>query len=220
VYLHNILILLGVLIPSILFYLAAARLEPSISNLTSLVFIIVSSAAGILASTYLGESSSWHIGFVSSFCIAFLIIMFKSINAINVLNILSPLVCIGYAIIRVGCFMAGDGSYGVTTSLPWGMSYPNGSVPVTLTVHPTSLYEILTFGPIGVLFFIHLVFFEKDLSYFSLLCITLAPIHFIIESLRLRTVVSLGLNAPQIIDIFFFTLGLLLIYSTSSKSPN
>src|SRR5205823_1740596 len=42
---------------------------------------------------------------------------------------------------RIGCFLSGDGDYGIPTSLPWGMSFPNGVVPTTERVHPTPLYE-------------------------------------------------------------------------------
>src|SRR5260370_11131931 len=61
---------------------------------------------------------------------------------------------LGYAIGRIGCLLSGDGDYGVPTSLPWGMSFPNGIVPTTETcgqwgaaadcrVHPTPIYEVL-----------------------------------------------------------------------------
>jgi phosphatidylglycerol:prolipoprotein diacylglycerol transferase len=54
----------------------------------------------------------------------------------------SPAAAIGYGIGRIGCFLSGDGDYGTPTSLPWGMSFPNGLVPTTQRVHPTPLYEL------------------------------------------------------------------------------
>src|SRR5262249_25137350 len=39
------------------------------------------------------------------------------------------------------CLLSGDGDYGMPTSLPWGLSFPNGVVPTTQRVHPTPLYE-------------------------------------------------------------------------------
>jgi phosphatidylglycerol:prolipoprotein diacylglycerol transferase len=53
----------------------------------------------------------------------------------------SPAAAVGYAIGRIGCLLSGDGDYGVPTTLPWGMSFPNGVVPTTEHVHPTPLYE-------------------------------------------------------------------------------
>jgi len=49
----------------------------------------------------------------------------------------------GYGIGRIGCLISGDGDYGIPTSLPWGMSFPNGIVPTTQRVHPTPIYEFL-----------------------------------------------------------------------------
>jgi phosphatidylglycerol---prolipoprotein diacylglyceryl transferase len=55
----------------------------------------------------------------------------------------SPAAALGYGIGRIGCFLSGDGDYGVPTSLPWGMSFPNGLVPTTQRVHPTPIYELI-----------------------------------------------------------------------------
>jgi phosphatidylglycerol---prolipoprotein diacylglyceryl transferase len=59
------------------------------------------------------------------------------------LDVASPAAAIGYGIGRIGCLISGDGDYGVPTSLPWGMSFPNGLVPTTQRVHPTPIYEFL-----------------------------------------------------------------------------
>src|SRR6266704_3195961 len=61
--------------------------------------------------------------------------------ALVILDTCSPAATVGYAIGRIGCLLSGDGDYGVPTTLPWGMSFPNGVVPTTEHVHPTPLYE-------------------------------------------------------------------------------
>jgi phosphatidylglycerol---prolipoprotein diacylglyceryl transferase len=55
----------------------------------------------------------------------------------------SAAAAIGYGVGRIGCLLSGDGDYGVPTSLPWGMSFPNGLVPTTERVHPTPIYELI-----------------------------------------------------------------------------
>lgn len=55
----------------------------------------------------------------------------------------SAAAAIGYGVGRIGCLLSGDGDYGVPTSLPWGMSFPNGLVPTTVRVHPTPIYELI-----------------------------------------------------------------------------
>jgi phosphatidylglycerol:prolipoprotein diacylglycerol transferase len=59
------------------------------------------------------------------------------------LDVASPAAALGYGVGRIGCLISGDGDYGIPTSLPWGMSFPNGLVPTTQRVHPTPIYEFL-----------------------------------------------------------------------------
>jgi phosphatidylglycerol---prolipoprotein diacylglyceryl transferase len=92
------------------------------------------------------------------------------------LDAASPAAALGYGIGRIGCLISGDGDYGIPTSLPWGMSFPNGIVPTTERVHPTPIYEFLvaaliawilwrlgarglkTHAPNGIIFAVYLVF--------------------------------------------------------------
>jgi phosphatidylglycerol:prolipoprotein diacylglycerol transferase len=64
------------------------------------------------------------------------------IGGLRILDLSAPAAAIGYGIGRIGCFLSGDGCYGIATTLPWGMSFPNGVVPTTQRVHPTPLYEL------------------------------------------------------------------------------
>lgn len=55
-------------------------------------------------------------------------------------DLLAPPIAVGIAIGRVGCFLEGlpDHTYGVATSLPWGIDFGDG-----IRRHPTQLYECL-----------------------------------------------------------------------------
>jgi phosphatidylglycerol:prolipoprotein diacylglycerol transferase len=59
------------------------------------------------------------------------------------LDLAAPAAAVGYGVGRLGCLTSGDGDYGIPTSLPWGMSFPNGLVPTTQRVHPTPIYELI-----------------------------------------------------------------------------
>jgi phosphatidylglycerol:prolipoprotein diacylglycerol transferase len=71
------------------------------------------------------------------------------IGALRTLDLAAPAAAIGYGIGRIGCFLSGDGCYGIPTKLPWGMSFPNGIEPTFVRVHPTPLYELAAGLAIG-----------------------------------------------------------------------
>jgi phosphatidylglycerol:prolipoprotein diacylglycerol transferase len=58
-----------------------------------------------------------------------------------------PLV-VGTVVGRIGCFLAGlhDGTYGVSTSLPWGVDFGDG-----IARHPTQVYDMLFALAMGAL---------------------------------------------------------------------
>jgi len=64
------------------------------------------------------------------------------IGALRILDLAAPAAAIGYGVGRIGCFLSGDGCYGIPTNLPWGMAFPNGIEPTFVRVHPTPLYEL------------------------------------------------------------------------------
>jgi phosphatidylglycerol---prolipoprotein diacylglyceryl transferase len=67
----------------------------------------------------------------------------QSLSVLTIFDAGSPAAALGYGVGRIGCFLSGDGDYGIPTSLPWGMSFPNGLVPTTQRVHPTPIYELI-----------------------------------------------------------------------------
>ena len=67
------------------------------------------------------------------------------IGPLRTLDLAAPAAAVGYGIGRIGCFLSGDGCYGLETNLgfPWGMSFPNGiePTPYGVRVYPTPLLE-------------------------------------------------------------------------------
>src|SRR5450432_1202457 len=84
---------------------------------------------------------AWFGGFLGGLIALIILARYLKIPLLEFLDICSPAAAVGYAIGRIGCLLSGDGDYGMPTSLPWGMSFPNGVVPTTQRVHPTPLYE-------------------------------------------------------------------------------
>lgn len=67
----------------------------------------------------------------------------RKITLLDLLDAGSAAAALGYGLGRIGCFLSGDGDYGIPTSLPWGMSFPHGLVPTAQRVHPTPIYELI-----------------------------------------------------------------------------
>ena len=73
------------------------------------------------------------------------------IGALRTLDLAAPAAAVGYGIGRIGCFLSGDGCYGIDikplhlfglTFHPWGIAFPPPALqPVWTPVYPTPLYE-------------------------------------------------------------------------------
>ena len=94
---------------------------------------------------------AWFGGLVFGISALLIFGWLAKIGALRTLDLAAPAAAIGYGIGRIGCFLSGDGCYGIAikpvhllsfTFKPWGMSFPNGIDPVFVPVYPTPLYEL------------------------------------------------------------------------------
>ena len=92
---------------------------------------------------------AWFGGFLGGFGVMLYLGRRAKLPMLEFLDACSPAATIGYGIGRIGCLLSGDGDYGIPTSLPWGMSFPNGIVPTMERVHPTPIYEFIVWLAIG-----------------------------------------------------------------------
>ena len=69
------------------------------------------------------------------------------VGAVRMLDLAAPAAALGYGIGRIGCLLAGDGDYGINTTLPWGVHMARNALvppnPPTAAVQPTPIYELL-----------------------------------------------------------------------------
>jgi phosphatidylglycerol---prolipoprotein diacylglyceryl transferase len=86
---------------------------------------------------------AWFGGLMAGFAAFLWLARRFGYSLLEVFDAGSAAAAIGYGVGRIGCLLSGDGDYGVPTSLPWGMSFPNGLVPTTERVHPTPIYELI-----------------------------------------------------------------------------
>jgi len=150
-----------------------------------------------------------------------------SLNWLVFADILAPLIMLGYAIGRFGCFLVGD-DYGVPSKLPWAVSFPEGLPPTTksyfelyypwidvsgfqseiLKVHPTQIYESI----IGFFIFLYLWYRRNKIQvsgnlFFSYLIFSGLE-RFLIEFIRTNNKYLFDiLSGAQIISIFMIFIG-------------
>jgi hypothetical protein len=100
--------------------------------------------AGHLGSAGLGGTGfTWYGGMIGGAAAVLVIAHRHGIPTRLIAGISAAPLAFGYAIGRIGCLLAGDGTYGKPSDLPWAMSFPDGTVPTLQRVQPTPLYEAI-----------------------------------------------------------------------------
>src|SRR5215468_5894889 len=156
---------------------------------------------------------AWFGGFLGGFTALLILARRQKIPALLFLDACSPAACVGYAIGRIGCFLSGDGDYGIPTNLPWGMSFPNGVVPTTERVHPTPLYEFAVWMLIAyVLWKIGARFLEGSKPSGLVFCVYLiltGVARFLVEIIRLNPRSFFGMSNAQTASVVSIWLGIM-----------
>ncbi|MDD4178442.1 MAG: prolipoprotein diacylglyceryl transferase [Candidatus Margulisbacteria bacterium] len=135
----------------------------------------------------------------------------KNIPLLNLLDAITPGTALGYAIGRLGCFFNGC-CFGLPTNLPWGITFPSGSLAAFYCpnerLHPTQLYSSL----IVLILFLGLLWLYKNKKFsgqifFSGL-VGYALYRFLIEFLRYSPIHWLALTPSQWLAIIMLIFGL------------
>lgn len=139
-------------------------------------------------------------------------------------DVIGPLLLLGYGIGRIGCLLAGDGDYGPPSDVPWAMAFPKGTVPTDVPVHPTPIYEtLISFTFFGILWSQRKKFTAIPGLLFGASLVLLAVERFIVEFWRLTPRVfpetsSLSwLTSPQLVSIILFCFGIYFMVWMSKR---
>jgi phosphatidylglycerol---prolipoprotein diacylglyceryl transferase len=141
------------------------------------------------------------------------------------LDVASPAAALGCGIGRIGCLISGDGDYGTPTSLPWGMSFPNGIVPTTERVHPTPIYEFLAAVVIFWILWRIGARWLNDAGHigklFGVYLLLSGVARFFVEIIRINPRVLWGLTNAQIASIIYVIIaGFLLLRTPRAAVSN
>jgi phosphatidylglycerol---prolipoprotein diacylglyceryl transferase len=168
---------------------------------------------------------AWFGGFLGGFSAMLILGWRAKLPLLQFLDACSPAAAIGYGIGRIGCFLSGDGDYGKPTSLPWGMSFPNGVVPTTERVHPAPLYELIIWCAIGALLWhmgaralkasesskIH-----NGMIFCSYLILT-GLARFLVEFIRINPPWLFGLSNAQVASVVSIVIGVVLLWRVKAN---
>lgn len=141
----------------------------------------------------------------------------RRMNILDTFDYFAPTLGLGIGFTRIGCFLNGC-CFGVPTNLPWGVSFPEGSIPFYVFghqhIHPTQIYSSLY----GLLLFVALHYVVKHRQFIGqavgIAFMAEAVFRAAIESIRWyedEMVFSLGtltITYNQVISLVLFLLGL------------
>ena len=170
-------------------------------------------------------------GYLLAFCLCILRIRQAGEPFRRIADLCAPGMASGYAIGRLGCFVAGDGCYGHPTRGWWGMCFPNGlvptlseknyglkmmymrlfpgtTVPTDIAVHPTPVYESLSH--FLLLFFLLWLTWEIGSGRrFAFFFGWFGTSRFFVEFIRLNPIGPLGLTSDQWLAIVLVIVALM-----------
>ena len=141
------------------------------------------------------------------------------LSVLETFDYFSPTLGIGLAVTRIGCFLNGC-CFGLPTSAPWGIKFPDGSIPDFVFhdqhLHPTQIYSSLY----GLLLFLFLNWLLPRKRFTGQLVAFLfmaeATFRFLIEDLRYYesemkfTLGDSTVTYNQIISVALFAAGLII----------
>ena len=134
------------------------------------------------------------------------------IGPLRMLDLASPAAAVGYGVGRIGCLTSGDGDYGIPTTLPWGMSFPHGTVPTLDHVHPTPIYELIVALLIGWILWRRGAA-ERPVGQITGEYLVMSGIaRFLVEFIRINPKIYFGMSNAQVASIGSVIAGAALIW--------
>jgi phosphatidylglycerol:prolipoprotein diacylglycerol transferase len=167
---------------------------------------------------------AWFGGFLGGFGMMVFLGIRARLPFREFLDACSPAAAVGYGIGRIGCFLSGDGDYGKPTSLPWGMSFPDGIIPTIERVHPAPLYEFFIWVVIGgVLWWLGSKVTKGAKTHgaiFAYYLILTGAARFLVEIIRINPPWILGMSNAQVASVASVLAGIVLLVKWGRATAN
>jgi phosphatidylglycerol:prolipoprotein diacylglycerol transferase len=184
-------------------------------------------AANPWSIVFSGAGFVWYGGFIGGVTAAAIVSRYYKVPILRSFDMCAPALILGQAFGRIGCLLSGDGDWGLPSTLPWAMAYPNAIVGWNartvlkldehghlvsgffpgVRVHPAPVYESMLYVAIFCLMWS----MRKKAPEGRLLCLYLileALARFTVEFVRINERVAFGLSEAQLISLVMITIGL------------
>lgn len=159
---------------------------------------------------------SWYGGLAGGLAAGLWLLNRRHLPVVEVVAAATPGIAVGHAIGRIGCFLVGD-DYGIPSSLPWAVAFPEGLPPTTVPVHPTQLYECLGLLAIAML----LVKWRRErrpaATVLGAYLVLAGLLRFAIQFVRVYDPFVLGLGVAHVASLAVIVAGVGLIASARSR---
>jgi phosphatidylglycerol:prolipoprotein diacylglycerol transferase len=153
-----------------------------------------------IGSLFSGTGLVWYGGAIGGAICVLAWAKRRGVFDLTTLDVAAAPLAAGYAIGRIGCQLAGDGDYGKPWNGPWAMTYPHGTVPTTVPVQPTPVYETLAMGLVAVLLWRWRHRWPPG-HLFALYLILAGIERFLVEFIRRNQEIFVGLTQPQLLSL-------------------
>jgi phosphatidylglycerol---prolipoprotein diacylglyceryl transferase len=165
-----------------------------------------------------GAGFSWYGGLFGGALAAAWVFKKHKLRLPQAADISAPALALGYGIGRIGCFLAGDATWGKVSDVPWAMAFPDAVAgwidpltgmpyPPGVRVHPTQLYELVqSLVVVAILWSLRKRKYPQG-TIFSLYLVLAGSMRFVVEFWRVNPTVGLGLTEYQWISLALIIVG-------------
>lgn len=178
------------------------------------LYYLAEHAGSLTAMDFGGSGFTWYGGLLGGALAVIAVVRAKRLPLGLIAGLVSAPLSFAYGMGRLGCLLAGDGTYGTRSDLPWAMSFPHGTVPTTQRVHPTPLYEAIAAFMIGALLW-RLRDRVKPPMLFGIYATLSGLARFLVEFVRVNDRVLAGLSQPQLWSLGLIAVGLFVTWRSA-----
>jgi phosphatidylglycerol:prolipoprotein diacylglycerol transferase len=184
-----------------------------------------------------GAGFVWYGGFIGGVTAAAIVSRYYKVPILRSFDMCAPALILGQAFGRVGCLLSGDGDWGMPSTLPWAMSFPNAIVGWNartvlkldpngnlvsaffpgVRVHPAPIYESILYT---VIFCLMWSIRKKapEGRLISLYLVLEGTARFMVEFVRVNPRIVAGLSEAHLISLSMVIVGLALLYFTAPRA--